>query len=108
MSWIRHMRILLFFDLPTETSDDKKEYLSFRKHLLKNGYSMIQYSVYVKCINASSKFEGEHNKLKKCLPSNGNIRLLCVTEKQYQEMKFLRGDRNINEIYNNEKRYIKI
>lgn len=102
------MRIILFFDLPTETAEDKKEYVNFRKQLLKNGYSMIQYSVYVKCINAGSKFEAEHNKLKKNLPSGGNIRLLCVTEKQYQEMKFLRGHQNINEIYNNQERYIKI
>ena len=108
MSDYRNMRILLLFDLPTIESYEKKEYTQFRKHLLKNGYTMIQFSVYVKCINTQLKVDKELKKLYQFVPTNGNIRMLTVTEKQYQNMVMILGKKKINEIYNNAERYIKI
>lgn len=108
MSDYRNMRILLLFDLPSVESYEKREYLQFRKHLLKNGYSMIQFSVYVKCINTQLKVDNELKKLYQFIPTNGNIRMLTVTEKQYQNMVMILGKKKINEIYNNAERYIKI
>lgn len=108
MSDYRNMRILLLFDLPNVEAYERKEYSQFRKHLLKNGYTMIQFSVYVKCINTQLKVDKELKKLYQFVPTNGNIRMLTVTEKQYQNMVMILGKKKINEIYNNAERYIKI
>ncbi len=108
MSDYRNMRILLLFDLPSVEAYEKKEYTQFRKHLLKNGYTMIQFSVYVKCINTQLKVDKELKKLYQFVPTNGNIRMLTITEKQYQNMVMILGKKKINEIYNNAERYIKI
>ena len=102
------MRILLLFDLPSVEAYEKKEYRIFKQALVKNGYTMMQFSVYMKPINGQIKVESEIKKLSKYLPDSGNIRLIQVTEKQYQEMYMILGNKKINEIYNNSERYVKI
>ena len=108
MSLYRNMRIILMFDLPTVEDIEKKEYTLFRKNLIKNGYIMMQYSVYVKCVPNQSNVKMEVNRLKKIMPPDGNVRILYITEKQYQDMEIVLGNKKSNEIYNNDKRYIKI
>lgn len=102
------MRIVLFYDLPSVEFKEKKDYHNFRRSLIKNGFIMIQFSVYVKAINTKQKIKGEIEKIKKYLPSEGNIRIITVTEFQYKNMIFLVGNKKINEIYNNSERYVKI
>ena len=102
------MRLLLLFDLPNIESYEKKEYTRFRKCLLRNGYTMMQFSVYVKCVNTQTKIDQEVQKLKKFIPHNGNIRIISITEAQYRNMYMLLGNKKINEIYNNCERYVKI
>ena len=102
------MRIFVFFDLPTDTPEDKKNYSIFRKKLMKLGYSMIQYSVYSKSINVQTKKEREENKLINILPTSGDVRMLCVTENQYQNIKILKGQKSIVEMINDERKYIKL
>lgn len=79
------------FDLPVETSKQKKEYRNFRKELINEGFTMIQYSVYVRvCINRKSA-QFLEKKIGTFLPSSGIIQSLMLTEKQYNEMHFLLG-----------------
>lgn len=104
----RQMRLILMFDLPTDDDIDKKIYSKFKKDIFKLGYTMIQYSVYVKCVNSQSKVQQEVDKINKSLPKRGNIRIIAITEAQYEKMYILRGKRKLNEIYNNERRYVKI
>lgn len=96
------------FDLPNVEDYEKKEYLLFRKKLIKNGYIMFQYSVYMKCVPNQSNVKNEINRLKKNVPTNGNIRVLYITEKQYQDMEIILGGKKASEFYNDDKRYIKI
>lgn len=96
------------FDLPSQEDYEKKEYRLFHKQLVKNGFIMIQFSVYIKATNAYSKTKREIDKLKNFIPKQGNIRAITITEKQYQDMVLILGHKNINEIYNNDKRYLKI
>ena len=88
------MRILLFFDLPMVTDDEKRIYSRFRKQLVRNGYMMLQFSVYSKiCANR----EGAVNnilKIKKHIPDKGSIRILLVTEKQYSKMEIILGGKS--------------
>lgn len=108
MSDYRNMRLLLMFDLPTIEDYEKKEYANFRKCIIKNGYYMLQFSVYTKCVNTQTKVEQELNKIKQFLPTNGNVRIITITEKQFINMAILLGKKNINEVYNNQERYVKI
>lgn len=108
LSKYRAMRLILMFDLPSVESYEKKEYLNFKKGLILNGYSMMQFSVYMKPVNVQVKMKQELNKLKKYIPSGGNIRLIAITEKQYDEMVMVLGNKKMSEVYNNEKRYVKI
>ena len=108
MDKYNRLKIVCMFDLPTETNDDKREYRIFRKSLLENGFVMIQYSVYVRtCPNRefAKKFLP---KLKKIVPSNGNVRLVTITEKQYNDMEFIVGKRNLLEDEIGEKRIVVI
>lgn len=85
------MRIICLFDLPVETSEDKRNYRNFRKNIIKEGFIMVQYSVYVRTCPSREYAERLENRIRKFLPPRGNIRLLCVTEKQYEDMKILIG-----------------
>ncbi len=85
------MRLILFFDLPTTTKHNKKVYQSFRKCLLKDGFIMMQYSVYSRVCRGLDSVESHSRYLKSILPSKGNIRLLQITEKQYVRMEILLG-----------------
>lgn len=96
------------FDLPCTESKERKEYTIFHKELIKNGYTMIQYSIYSKIINFKENTDSEIDKLKRKLPNDGNIRVLVITDKQYSDMRVILGNKNINEIYNSSERYVKI
>ena len=85
------MRLLVFFDLPVVKREDRKEYQVFRRFLLNDGYTMIQYSVYSRICNGIDGVNKHVLRLKKNLPPKGSVRCLQVTEKQYSEMKFLVG-----------------
>lgn len=90
------MRILIMFDLPVETKTQVRVYNKFRKQLIKEGFLMLQYSIYIKtCINREAA-NGTINIIKKYLPKNGHIRSLIITEKQYENMVVLLGEEDKN------------
>lgn len=91
------MRLLLFFDLPVSTKSDRHNYAVFRKYLIKQGYMMIQFSVYSKLFNNMDAVENHLKILKKNLPKEGSIRALTVTEKQYSRILILLGGITLNE-----------
>ena len=85
------MRMMVLFDLPTVTKTDKRAYTLFRRFLLNDGYDMIQFSVYGRILNGSDAEEKHMKRLLVNLPSEGSIRVLTVTEKQYAGMKLVVG-----------------
>lgn len=87
----RFMRIIVFFDLPTLTSEERRSYTKFRKSLIKDGFIMMQESVYTKIALNSTAADLIKNKVRKYTPSNGLVQLLCITEKQYSNMEYLAG-----------------
>ena len=86
------MRTLLFFDLPTITLKDKREYRKFIKVLKTNGFYMIQESVYAKMSIDQAAADSTIKKLKSSVPPNGFVMSLTVTEKQFASMDILLGD----------------
>lgn len=85
------MRMMVFFDLPMVTRGERRAYTQFRRFLLNDGYDMIQFSVYGRILNGGDAEEKHMKRLLANLPSEGSIRVLTVTEKQYASMKLLVG-----------------
>lgn len=91
------MRMLCMFDLPVETEEERRAYRIFRKNLMQEGFVMMQYSVYVRVCPSREYANRLENRIKKFIPREENVRLLCVTEKQYSDMKLLVGSPSIAE-----------
>lgn len=90
------MRNILFFDLPVQTSKQRKEYRRFVKTLIKDGYIMMQESVYSKIIMNYSAKDNEIARLNKTKPKEGLIQCLIVTEKQFANIHYILGESNTN------------
>ena len=88
------MRMLLMFDMPTETVDERKAYRKFRNFLINEGFIMHQFSVYSKLLLNNSASNAMLDRLKANNPKKGNITLLTVTEKQFARMIYLNGQRD--------------
>ena len=85
----RFMRILVFFDLPTETSRDRKIYSKFRRFLVKEGFIMMQESVYSKLTLNNSITNAIRDKIEKNKPPKGIVQMLVITEKQFSSMEYI-------------------
>ncbi len=91
------MKLICMFDLPVETDEQKRIYRHFRKNLIKEGFVMVQYSVYVRTCQNNEHSERIISRIQKIVPQNGNVRLLGVTEKQYNDMKIFVGSKTATE-----------
>lgn len=79
----RVMWILVFFDMPTETKKEKKAYIDFRKFLIKDGFTMFQFSIYVRHCSSMENAEVHKKRIHNNLPNTGKVGLLCITDKQF-------------------------
>lgn len=91
MKGYRFMRMLVFFDLPVETSRDRKDYRRFRKFLISNGFLMMQESVYIKLALNYSIISRMKANVEKHKPKRGLVQVLIITEKQYAKMETIVG-----------------
>jgi len=91
------MRVLVLFDMPTMSKEDRKHHAKFRARLIKEGFIMLQYSVYMRICRGISSATHYIDKIKLILPPKGHIRALMLTEKQFDNMKLLLGDRSKSE-----------
>lgn len=87
----RIMWILVFFDLPTETKKDKKEYMLFRKRLQHDGFTMFQFSIYVRHCASVENAEVHIKRVKSFLPEYGKVGIMCITDKQFGNIDLLYG-----------------
>ncbi|MBO4646399.1 MAG: CRISPR-associated endonuclease Cas2 [Bacteroidales bacterium] len=87
----RIMWILVFFDLPTETKKDRKNYAEFRKKLLKDGFNMFQFSIYTRHCPSAENAEVHIQRVKKSLPAYGSVGILCITDKQFGSIELFYG-----------------
>lgn len=99
------MRVLVFFDLPVLTSEQRREYTKFRKHLIKNGFMMLQESVYCKLALNGTAVKSIVENIHKNSPKEGLVQLLTVTEKQYGKIDFIVGEIK-SEILNTDERLV--
>lgn len=86
------MRILVFFALPVLSLEQRRDYRSFRKFLIKDGFIMLQESVYCKMVLNESAVKAVVGQVKKNRPEDGLVQLLTVTEKQFSKMEYIVGE----------------
>ena len=87
LSEYRVMWILVFFDLPTDTKKDKKAYADFRKNLQRDGFTMFQFSIYVRHCASKENATVHIKRVKSCLPPLGQVGILSITDKQFGSME---------------------
>lgn len=91
----RVMWVLVFFDLPTETKKDRKQYALFRKRILADGFQMFQFSIYLRHCSSKENAEVHIKRVKSILPPKGHVGIMCVTDKQFGMMEIFRGHQPI-------------
>ena len=102
------MRLIVFFDLPTLTPTDRRNYRQFIKYLDSEGYVMIQFFVYSKvCINNDAASTATKRVMQES-PTQGDVRYLVVTENQYQKIVNINQTYSIQEKITNDDRTIMI
>lgn len=91
----RIMWIMVFFDLPTETKKDKKAYTDFRKRLQNDGFTMFQFSIYVRHCASRENAEVHIKRVKSFLPEYGKVGIMCITDKQFEDIKLYNGQKSM-------------
>lgn len=79
----RIMWLFVFFDLPVKTRREQKIAENFRKRLLEDGFTMMQLSVYIRHCPSQENANVHIQRVKRQLPSKGQVSILQVTDKQY-------------------------
>lgn len=85
------MRMIVMFDLPVKTPAQRKTATKFRKFLVEDGYHMLQFSIYARVCNGTDAVDKHRKRLYTVVPSNGSVRMMVITEKQYQDIEILVG-----------------
>ena len=100
MSSFKIMWLMLMFDLPTKSKKDKKRYHWFHDELDKEGFMMLQYSVYGKIFSSPESANYGKKRIKDFIRKNiknGNIRILTFTDKQFSNMDVIIGEKSKEE-----------
>ncbi len=87
----RCMWVITMFDLPTDTKQARREYTLFRKHLLSDGFTRLQYSVYMRHCPSRENAEVHIGRVKAHLPPDGEVRVITITDKQFERMLIFLG-----------------
>lgn len=90
----RKMRAIILFDLPSVEKQNMANNQRFIKKLKKIGFYMLQFSVYTKVLINQSEYDRIIKKVKQIIPNKGNIIILKLTDKQYNDMIYLNGEKN--------------
>ena len=101
----RYMRVLVLFDLPMVSAQERRIYSKFRKYLLKNGFLMMQESVYTKLALNATVANAIMERVRDNKPPQGLIQMLTVTERQFARMELVLGEYR-TEIIDDERRLV--
>jgi CRISPR-associated protein Cas2 len=89
----RIMWVLVFFDLPTETPKERKVAALFRKKIMKDGFQMFQFSIYMRHCASRENAEVHIKRVKLILPELGHVGIMCITDKQFGMMEIFHGQK---------------
>lgn len=89
----RIMWVIVLYDLPTETKVERRVASLFRDRLLKNGFSMFQFSMYIRHCPSRENAQVHINRVKKLLPKNGHVAIMCITDKQFGDIEIFQSQK---------------
>ncbi len=99
------MRVIVMFDLPVLKESERRAYRYFRKFLIKNGFLMLQESIYCKLAQNSTAADTIIENIKRNKPDSGLVQLLKITERQYAKMEYIVGE-NISDVLDSDDRLV--
>ena len=88
------MWVIVFFDLPTDTKRERRASAKFRKDLLSDGFSMFQYSIYIRNCPSAENAKVHSRRVEGILPEYGKVGIICITDKQFDNMQLFIGRKN--------------
>jgi CRISPR-associated protein Cas2 len=94
MSEYRSMWLFAMFDLPVVTPQARHDYTNFRRSLLKQGFMMLQFSVYARFCNNEERGDTISKRIRQVLPPGGQVRLMAVTDHQFGKMEVFNGKKH--------------
>ena len=97
ISEFKSMWLMVMFDLPALTREEKREYARFRKYLVGEGFLQLQYSVYAKFCASRENAQKYYRYIESAVPPEGHVRILMITDKQFGDMVSLYG-KNVQEV----------
>lgn len=86
MGWL-----LVTFDLPVKTQQERRRYTKFRDFLLEDGYQMIQFSVYARPCVTFARQMTHISRLKAHIPEDGHVRAMYMTKAQWEKAFIICG-----------------
>ena len=89
------MWVLVLFDLPVETKAERKIATDFRKDLLRDGFNMFQFSIYLRNCPSKENAEVHIKRIKRLLPNKGHVGILAVTDRQFAQMEIFFGKKEV-------------
>ena len=92
-SQYRVMWILVFFDLPTDTKKERKAAAKFRKELQGDGFTMFQFSIYIRHCASRENMDVHMKRVRSMLPEYGNVGMLGITDKQFADIQLFYGQK---------------
>ncbi len=92
------MWLFVFFDLPVTTKTERKKATTFRKDLMKDGFVMMQFSVYIRHCASHESLAVHKRRVKVFMPTTGKISILAITDKQYGDIETVFGTEAKKEI----------
>jgi CRISPR-associated protein Cas2 len=95
LSQYRILWVLVFFDLPTETKKERKAYAEFRKRMLKDGFYMFQFSMYIRHCSSRENAEVHIRRVKSWLPEKGHVGIMTITDKQFGMIEVFYGPKRL-------------
>jgi CRISPR-associated protein Cas2 len=87
----RIMWVLVMYDLPTETKKQRKAAARFRKNVMEDGFTMFQFSMYIRHCNSRENSEVHIKRVKNLLPEEGHVGIMCITDKQFGDIELFRA-----------------
>ena len=87
----RILWVLVLFDLPTETKKDRQIASRFRKDIMKDGFTMFQFSIYLRHCSSRENADVHIKRVKRSLPPKGHIGIITITDKQFGMIELFDG-----------------
>ena len=91
ISGYRCMWIIVMFDLPVDTPQERRAYAQFRKKLLRDGFTRMQYSVYTRHCASRENADVHVARVEATIPDDGEVRAIIITDRQYERMRVFWG-----------------